>query len=251
MRSAGLRGITRAKGPRTTVPGEGADTRRDLVDRVFTATGPDQLWVADITYGRTFAGWVFAAFVIDVYSRRVVGCQLSRSLRTDLALDALRRTSGPAAEPAGTSMAWSITRTRASSTSLCATPSASQRPARPARSPPSARPATRMTTPWPRHSTRCLRPNWSATRAVEGPRRPRDRRRPVHRLVQPPTPARRDRPASTGRARGQLQPAQHRGDYCRRVSSELPLNPGRDKAALRRRPVETQRRRAAQPVKMA
>jgi putative transposase len=89
MRSAGLRGILRAKGPRTTVPGTGPDTRPDLVDRAFTASGPDQLWVADITYCRTFSGWVYAAFVIDVYSRRVVGWQLSRSLRTDLALDAL------------------------------------------------------------------------------------------------------------------------------------------------------------------
>ena len=61
----------------------------DLVDRDFTATAPNQLWVADITYCRTFAGWVYAAFVIDVYSRRVVGWQLSKSLRTDLALDAL------------------------------------------------------------------------------------------------------------------------------------------------------------------
>jgi putative transposase len=89
MRTAGLRGLSRAKGPRTTVPGAGPDTRPDLVDRAFTATGPDQLWVADITYCRTFSGWVYAAFVIDVYSRRVVGWQLSRSLRTDLALDAL------------------------------------------------------------------------------------------------------------------------------------------------------------------
>jgi putative transposase len=89
MRTAGLRGITRAKGPRTTVPGTGPDTRPDLVDRAFTATGPDQLWVADITYCRTFSGWVYAAFVIDVFSRRVVGWQLSKSLRTDLALDAL------------------------------------------------------------------------------------------------------------------------------------------------------------------
>ena len=89
MRTAGLRGITRAKGPRTTVPGAGPDARPDLVERAFTATGPDQLWVADITYCRTFSGWVYAAFVIDVYSRRVVGWQLSRSLRTDLARDAL------------------------------------------------------------------------------------------------------------------------------------------------------------------
>nr|WP_236828884.1 MULTISPECIES: IS3 family transposase [unclassified Blastococcus] len=89
MRRRGLRGISRAKGPRTTVPGAGPDTRPDLVDRAFTATGPDQLWVADITYCRTFSGWVYAAFVIDVFSRRVVGWQLSKSLRTDLALDAL------------------------------------------------------------------------------------------------------------------------------------------------------------------
>jgi putative transposase len=89
MRAAGLRGITRAKGPRTTVPGKGPETRPDLVKRKFTATGPDQLWVADITYCRTFAGWVYAAFVTDVHSRRVVGWQLSTSLRTDLALDAL------------------------------------------------------------------------------------------------------------------------------------------------------------------
>jgi len=89
MRLAGLRGISRAKGPRTTIPGTGPDTRPDLVDRKFTASGPDQLWVADITYCRTFAGWVYAAFVVDVFSRRVVGWQLSTSLRTDLALDAL------------------------------------------------------------------------------------------------------------------------------------------------------------------
>ena len=89
MRAAGLRGISRAKGPRTTIPGSGPDTRPDLVERNFTATAPDQLWVADITYCRTFAGWVYAAFVTDVYSRRVVGWQLSKHLRTDLALDAL------------------------------------------------------------------------------------------------------------------------------------------------------------------
>ncbi len=87
--NAGLRGISRAKGPRTTIPGSGPETRPDLVQRSFTATAPDQLWVADITYCRTSAGWVYAAFVIDVFSRRVVGWQLSKSLRTDLALDAL------------------------------------------------------------------------------------------------------------------------------------------------------------------
>ncbi len=89
MKDLGLRGISRAKGPRTTVPGGGPDTRPDLVERAFVADAPDRLWVADITYCRTFAGWVYAAFVLDVFSRRVVGWQLSTSLRTDLALDAL------------------------------------------------------------------------------------------------------------------------------------------------------------------
>lgn len=89
MRTEGLRGISRAKGPRTTIPGRGPDTRPDLLDRDFQAPAPDRVWVADITYCWTFAGWVYAAFVVDVYSRRVVGWQLSKSLRTDLALDAL------------------------------------------------------------------------------------------------------------------------------------------------------------------
>ena len=89
MRILGLRGVSRAKGPRTTVPGTGPDTREDLVQRDFTATAPNELWVADITYIKTHSGWVYAAFVIDVFSRLVVGWQLSTSLRTDLALDAL------------------------------------------------------------------------------------------------------------------------------------------------------------------
>ena len=89
MRADGLRGISREKGPRTTRTGDGPDTPPDLVERNFTATAPNQLRGADITYCRTFAGWVYAAFIIDVFSRRVVGWQLSKSLRTDLALDAL------------------------------------------------------------------------------------------------------------------------------------------------------------------
>ena len=89
MRILGLRGISRSKGPRTTVPGTGPDTRTDHVQRDFTAAAPNELWVADITYIKTHSGWVYAAFVLDVFSRLVVGWQLSTSLRTDLALDAL------------------------------------------------------------------------------------------------------------------------------------------------------------------
>ncbi|MER6987333.1 IS3 family transposase [Micrococcus luteus] len=90
MRAAGIQGIRRDKTRKTTF-GDGAETDRpaDLVKRAFTATAPNQLWVADLTYIRTHAGWTYAAFVLDVFSRRVVGWQVSTSLRTDLALDAL------------------------------------------------------------------------------------------------------------------------------------------------------------------
>ena len=61
----------------------------DLVDRHFRAEAPNRLWVCDITYVKTHSGWIYVAFVIDVFSRRIIGWQVSRSLRTDLALDAL------------------------------------------------------------------------------------------------------------------------------------------------------------------
>ena len=89
MRAEGLRGIPREK-TRKTTHGEGAETPRpeDHVERQFTADAQNQLWVADLTYVRTHAGWVYVAFVLDVFSRMVVGWQVSTSLRTDLALDA-------------------------------------------------------------------------------------------------------------------------------------------------------------------
>ena len=90
MRAEGLHGVAREKTRKTTI-GEGAQTERpeDLVKRRFVATAPNQLWVADLTYVRTHAGWTYVAFVLDVFSRLVVGWQVSTSLRTDLALDAL------------------------------------------------------------------------------------------------------------------------------------------------------------------
>jgi putative transposase len=90
MRAEGLRGIRREK-TRKTTHSDGAETPRpaDLVERQFVAEAPNQLWVADLTYIRTHSGWVYAAFILDVFSRMVVGWQVSTSLRTDLALDAL------------------------------------------------------------------------------------------------------------------------------------------------------------------
>lgn len=89
MREDGLEGVVRGRRRRTTVPEPTAPRPPDLVNRLFTATRPNQLWVADLTYVRTWSGWVYVAFVLDVYSRMIVGWQLATHMRTDLPLDAL------------------------------------------------------------------------------------------------------------------------------------------------------------------
>jgi putative transposase len=89
MRELGLGGVRRGKARRTTTPDKTAARPADLVDRHFAAQRPNQLWVADLTYVATWSGFVYVAFVIDAFSRFLVGWQASRSLRTDLALDAL------------------------------------------------------------------------------------------------------------------------------------------------------------------
>lgn len=89
IRDMGLHGIRRAKSPRTTRSAPREQCPADLVNRHFAAFRPNELWVSDITYVRTFSGWVYVAFVTDVYSRRVIGWQTSTSLYADLALDAL------------------------------------------------------------------------------------------------------------------------------------------------------------------
>jgi putative transposase len=90
MREMGLAGNRRGRAwTVTTDSSHGLDRPADLVDRQFAAPAPNRLWVADITYVKTHSGWVYVAFVIDVFSRMVVGWQASRSLRSDLAIDAL------------------------------------------------------------------------------------------------------------------------------------------------------------------
>ena len=91
MRQMGLEGVRRGKKFKTTVPDESAQRPADLVKREFVATRPNALWVADLTYVATWSGFTYVAFVIDVYSRMIVGWRVSRSLRTDLALDALEQ----------------------------------------------------------------------------------------------------------------------------------------------------------------
>ena len=91
MGDLGLCGAVRGKPRRTTIADEAAERPRDLVERRFSAPAPNRLWVADLTYVRTWSGFVYVAFVTDAYSRRIVGWHASRSLRADLALHALEQ----------------------------------------------------------------------------------------------------------------------------------------------------------------
>lgn len=91
MRSMGIKGAVRGKKIRTTVPDVAAERPRDLVNRDFTASRPNQLWVADFTYVATWMGFVFVAFVIDVFSRMIFGWRAKRSMTADLTLDALEQ----------------------------------------------------------------------------------------------------------------------------------------------------------------
>jgi transposase InsO family protein len=91
MREMGLEGVRRGRTSKTTVAGDAADRPADLVQRDFSADRPNQLWVADLTYVATWAGFVYVAFITDVFSRKIVGWRVSNSLRSDLALDALEQ----------------------------------------------------------------------------------------------------------------------------------------------------------------
>ena len=89
MRTGSMQGVSRRKGYKTTTKGRDRHGIPDLVERDFTASAPNQLWVADITYVPTWAGFVFLAVVLDVFSRKIVGWSMASHLRTSLVLDAL------------------------------------------------------------------------------------------------------------------------------------------------------------------
>ena len=91
MREMGLHGAVRGRKFKTTVPDTSAARPADLVNREFAASRPNELWVADLTYVATWRGFVYVAFVIDVFARMIVGWRVASSLRTDLALDALEQ----------------------------------------------------------------------------------------------------------------------------------------------------------------
>jgi putative transposase len=95
MRREGLVGYRRGTRPRTTVQDETAtELAKDLLKRDFTATRPDEKWVADFTYVRTWNGFVYLAFILDCYSRKIVGWQIATHMRKELVLDALEMANG-------------------------------------------------------------------------------------------------------------------------------------------------------------
>jgi transposase InsO family protein len=91
MRDLGLRGVVRGRRCKTTIPDAALDRPADRVNRDFKVNRPNALWVSDLTYVATWRGFVYVAFVIDAFARRIVGWRVSSSLRTDLALDALEQ----------------------------------------------------------------------------------------------------------------------------------------------------------------
>jgi putative transposase len=91
MKRLGLRGARRGKSVRTTVPDKALPCPLDHVNRQFKADRPNQLWVSDFTYVSTWQGWLYVAFVIDVFARRIVGWRVSSAMTTDFVLDALEQ----------------------------------------------------------------------------------------------------------------------------------------------------------------
>lgn len=91
MRRLGLQGARRGKTVRTTIPDRSVPCPLDRVNRQFTADRPNQLWVSDFTYVSTWQGWLYVAFVVDVFARRIVGWRVSRTMTTDFVLDALEQ----------------------------------------------------------------------------------------------------------------------------------------------------------------
>ena len=91
MKRLGLQGVRRGKVVRTTISDTKAPCPLDRVNRVFKAERPNQLWVSDFTYVSTWQGWLYVAFVIDVYARRIVGWRVSTSMHTEFVLDALEQ----------------------------------------------------------------------------------------------------------------------------------------------------------------
>ena len=140
-----MNGVRRGKGARTTVPAKDGRRAGDLLDRDFTAPAPNMRWVADFTYCRTWAGFVYVAFVVDVFAQRIVGWHAATTKVTDLVLTPLRIAlwdRGPAKASRSSRASCCTTPTPGASTPPSGSPSTSSSRASHPRSAPSATPTT-------------------------------------------------------------------------------------------------------------
>ena len=190
MADMGLAGVQRGKKRFTTTADTNAARPPDLVDRHFVADRPNQLWLADITYASTWEGWLYVAFILDVYSRVIVGWQLADHLRTDLVLDALEMAIARRDMTLGR-LVHHITPIAAVSTPASVTATVSPMPASPRRS-------ARVGDSYDNAMAEALNGTFKAELVqLHGPwrtrARPRDRDHRVDRLVQHHPPPRRDR----------------------------------------------------------
>jgi putative transposase len=153
MRHMGLQGVVRGKATRTTVPDKATPCPADKVNRQFRAPRPNQLWVSDFTYVATWQGFVYVAFVIDTFARRIVGWRVSRNAQAGFALDALEQALHDRRPIQGGGLVHHSD--RGGNISVSGTPSAWRSQAS---SPPSAASVIPTTTRWPRASLACSRP---------------------------------------------------------------------------------------------
>ena len=167
MRSLDLQGVIRGKPVRTTLSDRAAPCPLDHVNRQFNAPRPNTLWVSDFTYVATWQGFVYVAFVIDTFARRIVGWRASRTAHASFVLDALEQALHD--RRLFIAAASSITATAAASTCPLNTPNGSPRPGSSLRS---AASETAMTTRWPRPSTVFTRPRSFTGAALGGHSRP-------------------------------------------------------------------------------
>jgi transposase InsO family protein len=145
MRACGIVGVGPVKTKKTTLPGLAPVAAPDLVRRDFSASRPDELWLADFTYVRTWEGWSYLAIVLDVHTRRIVGWQLAPHMRQSLVTDAFEMALAARREGEGGLIAHSDNGSQY--TRRMSTPNASSGPASP---PAAGAPARPSTTPWPR-----------------------------------------------------------------------------------------------------
>jgi HTH-like domain/Integrase core domain len=222
MGELGLEGVRRGKFHKTTTPAPSAAPPADLVERDFSAARPNQLWVADLTYVAIWSGFVYVAFVIDAFSRFIVGWQAARSLRTDLVLDALEMAIWRRQAQLGGLVHHSDRGSPIPVDPLHRAAGRGRR-GRLGRLP---RRLVRQRLGGNDHRAVQDRAD-PPPRSLEGHRRGRVRHPGVGRLVQPPPAPGADQPRPTGGVRGRLPPKGGPRQHRVTQAPKPPLNPGR------------------------